>query len=259
MDGIFGVESAHLLSVGRVQPDAAWGIATHSHAHWEFIYFLRGCGRVELPQRSYHPQQYHLMIYPPDMPHAETADPVEPEETIFFCVDMAGEPPVGAPLLLSDQDGELRWLCERLVAEFTVWGSSPLATTYLRAFLYLVERAWRQAAVSPPDLVEIARQYLCANYALHITLRELARVARVSETHLSHRFTARMGISPKRYLLGIRLEAARRLLLTTDLRVGEIALHTGFPDPLYFSRVLKQETGLAPTEFRRRERVQENP
>ncbi len=251
MSTMLSVAEARLLYTGHTPPDAAWEMAAHTHPHWEFVYFLRGCGRIDTPSRTLHPQQYYLAVYPPGLSHAERADPLEPEDTIFLGVEVAGAVPAGAPPLLPDPRGELRWLAERLLEEVTTHGVSALATHYTRAFLLLIERGWAAQPAGRPDAVEAAVQYLHANFTRRLTLAELAGVGRVSPTHLAHRFTARLGESPMRYLQRVRLEAGKRLLATTDLSVQEIARHVGFDDPLYFSRVLKRTTGASPSGYRR--------
>jgi AraC family transcriptional regulator of arabinose operon len=53
-----------------------------------------------------------------------------------------------------------------------------------------------------------------------------------------------------RHLQAVRLDAARRLLATTDLPVQAVARQVGYADPLYFSRVFRREVGKSPTGFR---------
>ncbi len=247
---LFDVESAHLLGVGRIHPDPGWAMSVHAHTNWEFIYFLRGSGRVDVPQATLRPQQYYLVVYPPGLPHAEVSDPVNPEETIHLMVDVPGNSPPGAHLLLPDSKGEIGWLCQRVFNEYMASGITPLALTYTRAFLYLVERVWGCGIPVQHDLVDLAVQYIHSNYCADMSLDELSSAACTSKTHLAHRFTARLGISPLRYLQNVRVEAAKRLLATTSIPVSEIAAQVGFSDPLYFSRVLKLATGLSPKAFR---------
>jgi len=57
---------------------------------------------------------------------------------------------------------------------------------------------------------------------------------------------------PAHYVMTLRMREARRLLVETDLTVAEIALRTGFEDPLYFSRSFRRLTGLPPSHYRAR-------
>jgi AraC-like DNA-binding protein len=251
MASCFNIESARLLQVGHLHTDATWSFASHSHPHWEFVYFLRGCGSVDLPHTTLRPQYFHLLVFYPGLMHAECADPTDPEETIFLGVDVEGIVPPGASLLLPDPRGDLRWLCERMLEEYAAERTpTPLAETYVRAFLQLIERSWESTVIFRHNPVNLAVQYLLTNYANDISLNMLAQVAHLSPMYLTHRFTQQMGVSPMRYLKQLRVEAARQLLVTTDLPVNEIAHRVGYADPLYFRRVFKSITGHTPTSLR---------
>lgn len=248
---IFSINQTRLLGAGRVHPDATWRVDLHAHPFWEFIYFIRGCGKVDLPHATLKPQYYHLLIFPPGMPHAETADPIDPEETIFISVDVPGTALENAPLLLADPSGDLRWLIEHIAAEVTTDGRHTLlATTLTQLFLQLVERSWLTAVQQSQDQIDLVMQYLHTNYASQITLESLGMLTHLSPTHLTHRFTKRVGISPMQYLKSLRIEAAKHLLVTTDLSVNEIALRVGYADPLYFRRVFKRITEMTPSGLR---------
>ncbi|MHB9130878.1 MAG: helix-turn-helix domain-containing protein [Armatimonadota bacterium] len=251
MQTIFDIDTAQLHGVGMTERDAGWHMSTHSHTHWEFVYFLRGCGSVNLPYATLRPRYYHLLIFYPRLPHAETADPLDPEETIYLSVNVTGTPPPGMPILLADPHGELRWLCEHIYQEMVTYHTiTPLANTYTRAFLQLIERAWQSTPSPAIDPVKLAMQYLVTNYASQVTLETLASIANVTPMHLTHCFTAQVGTSPIQYLKVLRIEAAKQLLATTALLVNDIAQRVGYADPLYFRRVFKSVTGQTPSACR---------
>jgi transcriptional regulator GlxA family with amidase domain len=52
------------------------------------------------------------------------------------------------------------------------------------------------------------------------------------------------------YFTELRIQRACVMLDTSELQVGEIAGSLGFQDPLYFSRLFRQHTGLPPTAYR---------
>ncbi len=91
-------------------------------------------------------------------------------------------------------------------------------------------------------------------YAEPWTLESLAELARLSRTNLLRIFRQATGRSPIEFLIGLRIEAAKRLLRRTTLGMTEIALETGFGDGNYFARKFREATGRTPTEYRRQMR-----
>lgn len=245
------IESAHLRGGGRVLADAFWSFPSHSHDHWEFIYYTRGAGRVDTPGRTIKAREYHLVIFPPGLFHAESADPTNPEQTYFFGVDIPGTPAPDLKIFLPDPDGDMGWLVERIVKECQAGRrDEPLAQTYTRAFLYIVKRHWEDVHYVKDDIVDMAMLYVRDNYSQQFDLDDLAKAVNSSKTHLVHKFSKRLGISPMRYLQQVRIEAGKRLLSTTTIPVGEVATQVGFTDALYFSRAIRRATGSSPTEYR---------
>ncbi|MDF3059573.1 MAG: transcriptional regulator [Rariglobus sp.] len=83
------------------------------------------------------------------------------------------------------------------------------------------------------------------------TLEQLARFAHLSRTSLLRVFRQATGKSPIDYLIGLRIEAAKRMLRQSESGMTEIALETGFGDSNYFARKFRLMTGRTPTAFRR--------
>ena len=59
------------------------------------------------------------------------------------------------------------------------------------------------------------------------------------------------GMSVIRYVNRLRVEASKRLLIGSKLRVNEIAYQVGFESPKYFYRVFKAAAGASPAAFRK--------
>lgn len=77
----------------------------------------------------------------------------------------------------------------------------------------------------------------------------MADFCKFSESYFSHTFKCRMNISPMQYLNSLRIEKAKEFLTSNSLSVGAIAKLVGYDDPLYFSRVFKKNTGIAPHKY----------
>ena len=84
-----------------------------------------------------------------------------------------------------------------------------------------------------------------------LTRSELSAVAGFSPTRFHYVFKEILGLAPMAYLRQLRLHQAQRLLVESDLAVGEIALACGFSDPFHFSRQFKAASGVAPLVYRR--------
>ena len=68
--------------------------------------------------------------------------------------------------------------------------------------------------------------------------------------YLSHFFKKCFGMTFQNYLLKIRCENARQLLLLSELSLLDISISSGFSDPKYFNKGFLQQYGCTPKEYR---------
>ena len=103
-------------------------------------------------------------------------------------------------------------------------------------------------------LVEHAKQYIREHLDERIVLQDIADTFNVSPNYLSQLFKKFENIGIRlpfqEYLIQERMKKARLLLLTTDLKIYEIADQLGFESAFYFSKVFKKVTGVSPKDFR---------
>lgn len=102
------------------------------------------------------------------------------------------------------------------------------------------------------ERVKRVKDYITANYAQDIKLKELADLVCISEDSFSRFFKHKTGRTPNRYLIDYRLGIAARLLLTTHLSVAEIGYSCGFNTLSHFNRLFRESKGCTPSEFRER-------
>ncbi|MBE2315115.1 helix-turn-helix domain-containing protein [Solirubrobacter sp. CPCC 204708] len=84
-----------------------------------------------------------------------------------------------------------------------------------------------------------------------LTVRELAAHAHVSERTFARRFQAETGVSPLRWLLSARVDAARTLLETTAASVDDIADRCGFGTAANLRKHFHRHLSTTPTAYRR--------
>lgn len=81
-------------------------------------------------------------------------------------------------------------------------------------------------------------------------VEELAARVGLSASHLAHLFKAETRLSPRQYLIQMRLHAALELLATTSLSVKEIMHRVGVCDQSHFTRDFKTRCGMTPKAWR---------
>ena len=101
----------------------------------------------------------------------------------------------------------------------------------------------------------LVKRYVKGNLDKKITLSEIARSLHCSTVTLTQHFKSEFGITIMEYVRQKRMEEARRLLLATNAPLREIALMLGYPDVEYFSRSFKEEFGIPPAAWRKREKI----
>jgi len=86
-----------------------------------------------------------------------------------------------------------------------------------------------------------------------LSLKSLAFQLGFSSSYLSVLIKKELGLPFQDYLIQERMKKAKLLLLTTDLKIYEIAEQVGFEDMNYFSQRFKQVVGLTPRQFKKGE------
>ena len=92
-----------------------------------------------------------------------------------------------------------------------------------------------------------------ANYQRNLHIADVAAFVGLSRSQLFRVFIAACGLPPQRVLLMLRLRQAERLLLATDLPLKAVAVSSGFSGAAHMGEVFKQEKGITPAQFRKKE------
>ncbi|HIW31790.1 MAG TPA: response regulator [Candidatus Paenibacillus intestinavium] len=101
-------------------------------------------------------------------------------------------------------------------------------------------------------IVERCRTYIDQNYGQKgLTLNEIAQKNHVSPNYLSYLFKKISGYNLWEYVIKLRMEESKRLLLQTDMRRYEIAESVGYESPEHFSKVFKRYYGVSPSEMKK--------
>jgi len=99
-------------------------------------------------------------------------------------------------------------------------------------------------------IIDMALNYLSANYSHKISEMEVAKLCDLSRFQFSRLFKKVVGSTFQDHLHSLRIEKAKALLLHPSARVVDIAYTVGFSDPSYFTRAFKRITGSSPSVYR---------
>ena len=150
-------------------------------------------------------------------------------------------------------------IAAQLSEKYDIFAASGDKETFRRTAEELLTAALstRQDAagdVKYGHVISRAEKYVAENFCdPNISLITTARHVGMSAAHFSTVFSQNLGRSFISYLTAMRMERAKELLRTTNMRLSDIALEIGYNEPNYFSHVFRKTEGITPKEYRARE------
>ncbi len=102
---------------------------------------------------------------------------------------------------------------------------------------------------NPEAWLKTTLRYMQQHYMHEIKLDTLAELAGMHPSYYSQLFKSRMQKNPIEYITHLRMNRAKEMLLTSDLRIRDIAREVGYRDEFYFSRRFRNFAGYAPTAY----------
>lgn len=101
--------------------------------------------------------------------------------------------------------------------------------------------------------------YMQRNYQNGVSISELSDYVNLNRCYLTSLFQRQLQISPRDYLMHLRISKACELLYQRDLPVNQIAHSCGYPDPLAFSKAFHKLQRCSPSEYRTAKRAVKMP
>lgn len=253
----------------------------HTHGWVEILYCLSGNMEVLLNGKKYDFLSRSLLIIPSHEVHQITALTNEHHEYFVLkfhpdvmntSMQIQSEYRCILPFLLPGnrhqrlftedelQDSPIPQLAAHLFEEYRrmEYGYEiALKADFYNLILWILRR-WH--AIEPGseknftsrqyEQLQMVFDYVSENYASPISVSTMAKLCHISYSYFSKLFTRMTGQSFVDYLNLVRLSAAERLLITTEMNVTEISYATGFSDLSYFTRRFTAKNGISPRGYR---------
>jgi AraC-like DNA-binding protein len=84
---------------------------------------------------------------------------------------------------------------------------------------------------------------------LDIGLVDLANLVHLSAYHFGRLFKQTIGLSPYQFILQMKIEYAKKLIMENAGPLGEIAYQLNFSDQAHFSNAFRKATGISPRQY----------
>jgi transcriptional regulator GlxA family with amidase domain len=163
---------------------------------------------------------------------------------------------VGQRLVMAG--GGTSWLD---LAQYLIGRSIDLETALQVAKLNLID--WHSAGQLPfarllgsvqqqDALIARCQDWIAKRPNVEAPVASMVHLSGLPERTFKRRFQRAVGMSPLEYVHGLRLEAAKQLLETSDETLDKLAERVGYEDATFFSRLFRRKVGLTPALYRRR-------
>lgn len=249
-----------------------WHIPPERMAHYCLFLITHGRGWVECDGQREIAMPNHLFLFRKGGTISAGHDPAHPVTvySVGFEVKSAeGLDPLHQaswPLLLRLTPtlcGPMMGMFERFVASYaepTAVGKVTCRGEFLLLLAYVmnlidtlppanqVQRAMR--AAREESRVAALQTYIEQHLDDALSSASLARISKMTPSHLAYLFRQELGLSPMDYVRHRRIVHAKALLAREDTPVSEIAQRVGYVDPYHFSRVFHRVAGLSPRDYR---------
>ncbi|MBE6063745.1 MAG: response regulator [Clostridium butyricum] len=103
---------------------------------------------------------------------------------------------------------------------------------------------------SSSTVIRLAKDYIINNFNKNITLKDVAEEVFLSQNYLSELFKKETGEGFYDFISKYRIRKAKEILITTNLKIYEVAERVGYSDSITFGRAFKKLTGVTPNSYR---------
>lgn len=242
----------------------------HSHNHIEIAYIISGKSIFNIDDKQYEVKEGDLVIINPYQNHSGLITEPENPSVEFFIgfTDFQFENMEKNTLfknyypVISTSPSTRKYflnLIDAIIHENSQnkFGKYFMLKTYLVQFILLVVREKNNEIdfsneTAKAKVSKEISEYFHKHYSEKISLEQIAKNMYLSPFYISKIFKEEIGDTPINYLIKIRLEHAKELLLNhQNLNIKQISSIVGYEDAYYFSKLFKKYYGASPAEFKK--------
>ena len=227
------------------------------------IYCTDGNGCIEIEDREFNILPNTFCVLPQNKAHAYWANPEKPWS--IYWLEFAGNKSIEfasfyeTPITIAQTSdarindritlfNELLTSLELGITTENISYANLMLNGLLASFFY-IETYRSSKGYKGSDPIDRIIFYMQDNLYKNIKISDLAKLTKLSESHLNKIFRRKTGSSPLDYFINLKMQEAIRLLSNQSLQIKEVAYMLGYNDPFYFSRIFTKHIGMNPKNF----------
>lgn len=232
---------------------------------FNLIHFvLKGCGKLVIDNDTYPVKEKQAFLIPANKIAFYQADTMDPWEYCWVgFMGIKSEYYLQTIASLSEKEyvidlEDIDYFYHTINAMLRISGTNLSSSLFIQGYLHhilakLVSDSENRNINNPPHLSYTlqAMNYIDKNYSNNLQINDIARFLGLHPNYLSTIFKQETGVTPKEYLIQLRIKKARELLEQTNYPINVISNSVGYSDQLTFSRAFKTVTGKSPKIYRR--------
>ena len=243
---------------------------THKHNHMEIAYIMSGKSIFNINNVSYEVEEGDIVLINPEEDHYGMPISIKNPSIEFFVgfSNFKFKNMIENTLFLNEfpiikttpsSRKKFLDLINSIIEENTLnqTGKDFMLQSYLTQFIILAIREKQQenTIFSENKKSTISKEiqtYFHEHFSEKISLEQIAKNLYLSPFYISKVFKEEIGETPINYLIKVRLENAKDLLLNRqNLSIKEISSIVGYEDAYHFSKSFKKYYGLSPAEYKK--------
>lgn len=246
------VSDIHFVTTYYVN-SAIYPMTNKGRKHHGFIFTLKGTETYHFENRDIVAVPNSVLYLPKESGYSIT---LEGEESVVLLIDFE---------LHSSEEREAFCVCfgedasvGSLFAEAErVWnlkGSdcpSVSKSIFYRICSRLIRKCESCLNTDSYALIEESVKYLHRHYLENsFRIEHLSEIAKISSRYYEKLFYQKFGMTPKEYVLNLKMERGKELLLCEKNMVRDVAFQLGYSDIYHFGKMFKAKTGYTPSQYR---------
>ena len=229
------------------------------HSCFEIVFYASGNGKTLIGENLYDFNAGDIAIIEPETVHDELCS----TDSEVYCCLFTYEGPfqLRSGLYSLHHLGDFEEMLDPILKLFSQISGEMIQKQFafelmldslMGQLLVFIGRIYSRiySRIRSSDGIEYVKMYIKENYARRLNFQLLADHAGYSCDRLRHIFKEKMGVSPSRYLLNVRIQRAKELLVSTDYTIERIAKATGFGGSSRFVETFRIEIGQTPKKYR---------